>query len=70
MLMLEGPSRFLLEMIRVEPAVWTARLGPMTAPMSLSMILGLALAAAGVVLWAAMGWKKSSAQSGIFVTAH
>jgi phosphatidylglycerol:prolipoprotein diacylglycerol transferase len=43
MLMLEGPSRFLLEMLRVEPAV--------LGPMSLSMVIGLVLFPVGVILW-------------------
>ena len=43
MLMLEGPSRFLLELLRVETPVWHE--------MSLSMIIGLILFVVGVVLW-------------------
>lgn len=55
MLILEGPTRFLLEMIRVEPAVW--------GPMSLSMILGLALFAVGVVLWFALGLYRATPEA-------
>ena len=43
MLMLEGPTRFLLELLRVEPAKF--------GPFSLSMALGLGLFAGGVALW-------------------
>ena len=46
MLMLEGPSRFLLEMLRVEP--------PVLGQMSLSMVLGLILFVFGVLLWFAL----------------
>ena len=47
LLLLEGPTRFLLELLRVEP--------PVLGPMSLSMVLGLVLFAAGAVLWFALG---------------
>ncbi len=43
MLMLEGGTRFLLEMIRVEPTV--------LGPLSLSMILGLLLVVGGALMW-------------------
>ena len=43
MLMLEGPTRFILELLRSEPAV--------AGDWSLSMVLGVVLAAAGVVFW-------------------
>jgi phosphatidylglycerol:prolipoprotein diacylglycerol transferase len=43
MLMLEGPTRFLLEMLRVEP--------PVLGKMSLSMVIGLIVFVVGVVLW-------------------
>jgi phosphatidylglycerol:prolipoprotein diacylglycerol transferase len=43
MLLLEGPTRFLLEMLRVEPPVWRG--------MSLSMIIGALMFAIGVVCW-------------------
>jgi phosphatidylglycerol---prolipoprotein diacylglyceryl transferase len=62
MLMLEGPARFILELIRVEPPVW--------GNFSLSMILGLALGGAGVVFWLVLGLKKSSDPRGNFVPAH
>lgn len=47
MLMLEGSSRFVLELLRVEP--------PVLWHFSLSMLLGLGLAALGVLLWVAFG---------------
>jgi phosphatidylglycerol:prolipoprotein diacylglycerol transferase len=59
MLMLEGATRFLLELIRVEPAVvgeashktgWVQGL----PSMSISMIIGLCLVAAGVAMWFAV----------------
>jgi phosphatidylglycerol:prolipoprotein diacylglycerol transferase len=53
MLMLEGPSRFLLEMLRVEP--------PVLGPMSLSMVIGLILFVVGVVLWIGLGTAKENA---------
>jgi phosphatidylglycerol:prolipoprotein diacylglycerol transferase len=51
MLMLEGPSRFLLEMLRVEPPVNPRLFGPM----SLSMVIGVVLLLIGVVMWFAFG---------------
>ncbi|HLL89490.1 MAG TPA: prolipoprotein diacylglyceryl transferase [Tepidisphaeraceae bacterium] len=57
MLMLEGPSRFILEMLRAEPPVigrGTEHLAALP-PMSLSMVIGLLLCLAGVVLWFALG---------------
>lgn len=47
MLILEGGSRFLLEMVRSEPAV--------AGSMSLSMVIGLGLMALGVGLWLVFG---------------
>ncbi len=47
MLMLEGPSRFLLEMLRVEP--------PVLGQMSLSMVIGIVLFLVGVILWFVFG---------------
>ncbi len=43
MLMIEGPSRYLLELLRVEP--------PIFGRMSLSMLLGQLLFVAGVLMW-------------------
>jgi prolipoprotein diacylglyceryltransferase len=50
MLMLEGPSRFLLEMLRVEP--------PVLGPMSLSMVLGAILFVIGVGMWFAFAPRR------------
>lgn len=47
MMMVEGLTRFLLEMLRVEP--------PVLGPLSLSMVLGLGLMVGGVVLWWVFG---------------
>jgi len=47
MCMLEGISRFLLEMVRVEP--------PVIGRFSLSMVIGLAVMLIGVILWFAFG---------------
>jgi phosphatidylglycerol:prolipoprotein diacylglycerol transferase len=47
MLMLEGTTRFLLEMLRTEPTV--------AGQFSLSMVIGLCLLASGVVLWVVFG---------------
>jgi phosphatidylglycerol:prolipoprotein diacylglycerol transferase len=47
MLMLEGSSRFVLEALRVERAV--------LGPFSLSMVIGLGVAALGVLLWIIFG---------------
>ena len=51
MLMLEGPTRFMLEMLRVEP--------PVLGPMSLSMVLGIVLLAAGGILWVVFGFSET-----------
>jgi prolipoprotein diacylglyceryltransferase len=51
MMILEGIARFVLELLRVEPAVWHVRLGGQTYGWSISMILGLLIAVAGVVMW-------------------
>jgi len=47
MLMLEGLTRFLLEMLRVEP--------PVIGSFSLSMVIGLMLVGMGAILWIAFG---------------
>lgn len=47
MLFLEGTTRYILELLRVEPAVF--------GPFSLSMIIGLALAVLGIILWFVFG---------------
>ena len=52
MMMLEGPTRFLIEGMRVEPLV----IGPLT----LSMIIGLIVFAGGVALWFYAGRRSAS----------
>jgi phosphatidylglycerol:prolipoprotein diacylglycerol transferase len=47
MMMVEGLTRYLLELLRVEP--------PVIGSFSLSMILGLALLAVGIILWFTFG---------------
>ena len=47
MLILEAPSRFLLEMLRAEP--------PVIGPLSFSMVLSIPLFVAGVLMWYAFG---------------
>ena len=51
MLMLEGPTRFILEMLRSEPVVGAPGLN-----WSYSMYIGVILFAVGVLMWLAMGW--------------
>jgi prolipoprotein diacylglyceryltransferase len=47
MLVLEGATRFLLEMVRAEPPVYP----PLFGTMSLSMVLGIVLVIGGAVMW-------------------
>jgi phosphatidylglycerol:prolipoprotein diacylglycerol transferase len=47
MLILDGGSRYLLEMIRVEP--------PVLGKLSFSMVLGAAFVAAGILMWIGCG---------------
>ena len=56
MLVLEGITRFLLEMLRSEPPVLIQSLG-----WSLSMYLGLLLSLAGVVLWSIFSGQRPTA---------
>src|SRR5262245_1049546 len=51
MLMLEGVTRYILELLRVEPPVW--------GHFSLSMLIGLGLAVLGAVLWVVFGTISS-----------
>jgi hypothetical protein len=51
MLILEGLARYLLELIRVEPSIFTMRLHGQSYGFSISMILGLAAILAGSILW-------------------
>lgn len=57
MLMLEGPTRFILEMLRVEPAVIGHGTDSLTflPAMSISMILGAIIFVAGVFMWLGLG---------------
>jgi phosphatidylglycerol---prolipoprotein diacylglyceryl transferase len=59
MLMLEGPTRFLLEMLRVEP--------PVIGNMSLSMVIGLILLVVGAVLWIAFGFASDRSRAQVAV---
>jgi phosphatidylglycerol:prolipoprotein diacylglycerol transferase len=61
MLMLEGPTRFLLELLRVEP--------PVLGPMSLSMVIGLVLFVLGALMWMAFGVQTIHGQRGFPVGA-
>jgi phosphatidylglycerol:prolipoprotein diacylglycerol transferase len=58
MLMLEGPTRFMLETLRVEPPVNPALLGSM----SLSMVIGIALFLVGVILWFVFGFGNADSR--------
>jgi phosphatidylglycerol:prolipoprotein diacylglycerol transferase len=55
MMMVEGMTRYLLECLRVEPAV--------IGDFSLSMVLGLALLVVGIVLWFVFGFLDRETQS-------
>jgi phosphatidylglycerol:prolipoprotein diacylglycerol transferase len=55
MMMLEGFARYVLEMIRVEPAVAMVRWHGQAYGMSISMILGAGIMVAGVAMWLALG---------------
>jgi len=54
MMILEGIARFVLELLRVEPAVWWQQVGGHVYGWSISMILGLLIALAGVAMWSAL----------------
>jgi phosphatidylglycerol:prolipoprotein diacylglycerol transferase len=57
MLILEGATRFLLELLRAEPPVATI----FGHGWSLSMILGVLLFLTGIIMWLSLGGKRSSA---------
>jgi phosphatidylglycerol:prolipoprotein diacylglycerol transferase len=62
MMILEGIARYVLELVRVEPAVMYV--GPYG--MSLSMVLGLIISAAGIGLWfffGALGGRTEASES-------
>ncbi len=58
MLVLEGMTRFLLEMLRVEPAVIGSGTGHLSflPAMSISMVLGALIFAGGIVMWVLLGF--------------
>ncbi len=58
---LEGGTRFLLELLRVEP--------PVIGTFSLSMILGIGLAVLGVILWFVFGWLGDEPDEASFLAA-
>ena len=60
MLLIEAPTRYVLEMLRNEPAVVGRHTGHLEflPPQSFSMVLSAVLFAAGVVLWLAFRGKK------------
>ena len=60
MMMLEGPARFVLELLRVEPPVYVHQFGPWYVSMSYSMVGGIVVFIAGALMWAALGRRKSS----------
>jgi prolipoprotein diacylglyceryltransferase len=64
MMMLEGPARFMLEMLRVEPAVATVHVGSSLIGLSLSMILGAGIFVAGVVMWVMVGFLPGKKAEG------
>jgi phosphatidylglycerol:prolipoprotein diacylglycerol transferase len=55
MLILEGFSRYVLEMIRVEPSVLDIKLGGQIFGFSISMILGMLSVVAGLLMWTMIG---------------
>jgi phosphatidylglycerol:prolipoprotein diacylglycerol transferase len=59
MLMLEGVSRFILEILRVEPSVTSISIGRFQIGFSLSMVLGLLSLAAGIAMWFAVRWQPN-----------
>jgi phosphatidylglycerol:prolipoprotein diacylglycerol transferase len=63
MLMLEGLARYLLELIRVEPAVFTLRLHGQSYAFSISMILALAAIVAGFIFWKLLGHRLAGSRN-------
>jgi phosphatidylglycerol:prolipoprotein diacylglycerol transferase len=57
MLILEGMTRFILEMLRVEPAVIGRGTDTLASlpPMSYSMVLGALIFVAGLLMWSGLG---------------
>jgi prolipoprotein diacylglyceryltransferase len=58
MMMIEGLFRYLLEMLRVEPAVVGVGTGHLASlpPQSYSMVVSFILVLGGVILWAVFSW--------------
>ena len=50
----------MLELIRVEPAVFTLRLHGQSYAFSISMILGLAAVVGGLGMWKLLGHRRSA----------
>ena len=59
MMMLEGFSRYVLELIRVEPAVCTLHYAGNSYHFSMGMLMGLQLMAGGIVFWILLGRYSS-----------
>jgi phosphatidylglycerol:prolipoprotein diacylglycerol transferase len=57
MLILEGMARYMLEMIRVEPSVFTLRVHGQSYGLSISMFFGVIVVIAGIVMWKLTGRK-------------
>lgn len=55
MMMLEGTARFLLESVRAEPSVFRFTLAGHEYGLSYSMVLGMAIVGAGMLLWTVLG---------------
>lgn len=55
MMMLEGVSRFLLESVRAEPSIYRFVMGGHEFGWSYSMVIGMFVTGAGMVLWLALG---------------
>jgi len=60
MLILEGIARYVLELIRVEPSVVTLRVHGQAYGLSISMVLGVIVALAGLLMWNLIGRKSPS----------
>ena len=63
MMMLEGFARYVLELIRVEPAVMTVKMFGQEYGMSISMILGLGVVVAGAIMWIALSKRLAGRES-------
>jgi phosphatidylglycerol:prolipoprotein diacylglycerol transferase len=65
MMMLEGVARYVLELIRVEPSVWTVKVFGQEYGMSISMIMGAGVVAAGVVMWVLLSRRGKVEGAGV-----